>query len=260
MTHASVRFILWVGILLILKSDLHAQMEFVSLEWNDTLYAESLEFSPGEHVLVYSFIYQEYDFRKSPGAVWIRKSDKVEGKIQASELGCGTTWFLSGKVLPDSLDINQVMNMDGVRSTCVSVSKSQGYLGKLEEMINVPFVLPPRFLGHQAHQTDLHFAVDCAELAIAGKRKQGYNLQYLGPRGILKYLEKTSSFIPGTIIHFGHQVSVLYSDQGTIGQLDADDLLIHAYSLKVEIIRFGNTDLNKSIPVLYKWIPTYEEN
>ena len=42
---------------------------------------------------------------------------------------------------------------------------SDDYVGYLEELLTVPFVMPPRLL-HSGHQTDLRLGVDCAELAI----------------------------------------------------------------------------------------------
>ena len=69
------------------------------------------------------------------------------------------------------------------------------------------------------HQTDLRVCVDCAELAIYGKRRQGFNIPYCGPRGINNYLEEISpdSIFNGCIVHFGDQVDVIYSDEGVKG-------------------------------------------
>lgn len=132
--------------------------------------------------------------------------------------------------------------------------KSEGYIGYLEELINVPFVLPPKKMK-EGHQTDLRLGVDCAELAIYGRRRMGYQIPYIGPRGIGKYLTETDSIERGTVINFGNntQISVIYEDRGIIGVLDKEDLLIHAYKDKAEIIPFGETDLSKYHYKIYRW-------
>ena len=135
----------------------------------------------------------------------------------------------------------------------ITVTKSSSYLGFLEELLNIPFVLPPRRFKDGKHQTDLRLAVDCAELAIYGRRRQGYNIPYCGPKRITEYMNKTDSLFPGVVIHFGHQVSVLYEDRGKIGILDSEDLLIHAYKDKVEIICLKDTDLAHQRYTLLDW-------
>lgn len=136
--------------------------------------------------------------------------------------------------------------------TQIIKTRSKGYIGYLEELVNVPFVLPPRLTQH-GHQTDSRLGVDCAELAIYGKRRQGFDIPYCGPLKITSFLKPVDSLKKGTVIHFGHQVSVLYKDKGKIGMLDKNDLLIHAYKDKAEIIELGKTDLRYRDYELYKW-------
>jgi hypothetical protein len=133
-------------------------------------------------------------------------------------------------------------------------TQSEGYIGYLEELIGVPFVLPPRRL-QEGHQTDLRLGVDCAELAIYGVRRMGYEVPYVGPKRITEYLVRTEQIERGSIISFGnnYQISVVYEDRGIIGHLDEEDLLIHAYQDKAEIIRFGDTDLVNLSCKYYRW-------
>jgi|GEM_PF-2075598 len=135
----------------------------------------------------------------------------------------------------------------------IIITKNTSYLGFLEELLNIPFVLPPRRFKNGEHQTDLRLAVDCAELAIYGRRRQGYKIPYCGPKRIAEYMHKTELLFPGVVIHFGHQVSVLYEDRGEIGILDSEDLLIHAYKDKAEIIRLKDTDLKQQKYTLLEW-------
>jgi len=131
---------------------------------------------------------------------------------------------------------------------------ADGYLSYLEELLNVPYVLPPRRLKH-GHQTDLRLGVDCASLLIFGKRRQGYKIPYCGPYGIVEYLVPVDTLNSGIIISFGrnYHFSVVYEDRGEIGVLDNEDLLIHAYKDKAEIISLGETDFCKYPYKLYKW-------
>jgi len=132
--------------------------------------------------------------------------------------------------------------------------QSEGYIGYLEELLNVPFVLPPRRLKEK-HQTNLRLGVDCAEMAIYGRRRQGYTIPYCGPRHLMEYLISTDKVEAGTIISFGnnYQISVIYEDRGKRGILDDEDLLIHAYKDKAEINSLGESGLNKYPFRLYQW-------
>lgn len=133
------------------------------------------------------------------------------------------------------------------------VRENDTYIGYLSELLGTPFILPPKLLGVYGHQTDMRIGTDCAELAIYGKRRMGYNIPYCGPAGIVKYLVPTNDLKEGTIIHFGFQVSVLYKDNGQVGQLDDQDLVIHAYRDKVSIDKLGDTGLLQYTYKLYKW-------
>ncbi|HET8859293.1 hypothetical protein [Marivirga sp.] len=135
----------------------------------------------------------------------------------------------------------------------IVVREEDSYLGYLTELIGLPFVLPPKSLGVYGHQTDLRVGTDCAELAIYGARRMGFNIPYCGPRGILDYVELTDELKMGTIIHYGYQVSVLYEDHGIRGELDNEDLLIHAYQDRVSIEKLGDIELSKKEYKLYKW-------
>jgi len=165
------------------------------------------------------------------------------GSIPATILGVGTH-FLATELPPDDTicSILPVYEQFGFVHQ-VTIHRDTTYLGYLEELLHIPFVLPPRHISGYGHQTDLRLASDCAETAIYGRRRQGYHVPYVGPKGILNYLQKADCFAPGVVLHFGHQVSVLYEDLGIPGKLDAEDILLHAYTNKVELIPLGFTNL-----------------
>jgi hypothetical protein len=137
----------------------------------------------------------------------------------------------------------------------IVVRENDSYLGYLTELINTPFILPPVYIEGCGHQTDLRIGSDCAELAIYGKRRQGYNVPYAGPAGITKYLDeiRTDSLFEGCILHFGFQVSVLYNDKGVKGSLDADDIIIQSYENKACLIEYKNCGYYNYPFKPYKW-------
>ena len=107
------------------------------------------------------------------------------------------------------------------------------------------------------HQTDDRLGSDCAAFATYGKRREGFDYRYLGPRGIYAYLEplydelfypsehgniyiyisesgtsveiREEKLQPGDILHFYEQVSVFYEDRGIEGLLDSEDILIQSW-------------------------------
>ncbi|MFN0033158.1 MAG: hypothetical protein ACKVOR_13440 [Flavobacteriales bacterium] len=177
----------------------------------------------------------------------------MDRTLIASNLGLGTHYVILSNQPPDTIQIpTDLLSFHGEIIQVVVTSKSN-YLGYLEELLNVPFVLPPRNCQLIGHQSDNRLAVDCAELAVYGMRRMGYSVPYAGPHRITDWLVQTDTLKAGTIIHFGHQVSVLYEDNGVIGKLDPDDLLIHAYKQKAEVISFGYTDLQSSSYLFYAW-------
>ena len=194
-------------------------------------------------------VYQNYYQTKEPLLIkyYVKETTKLTFR---NNLSTGTYHVCMHKPTVDTILAKNILENPGV----IQIVKrdTNDYVGLLEEMIHVPFVMPPRLL-YQGHQTDLRLAVDCAELAIYGKRRQGYNIPYCGPKKIVDYLNETYSIKRGTVINFGFQISVVYKDKGIIGKLDSQDLLIHAYKDKVEIISFENTDLNGRIYKMYEW-------
>lgn len=59
-------------------------------------------------------------------------------------------------------------------------------------------------------------------------------------------VNREGGIYPGDILHFGPQVSVFYKDQGVIGYLDCQDILIQSYGVTpptlttIEHSGFGN--------------------
>ncbi|MFK7969703.1 MAG: hypothetical protein AB8F95_05015 [Bacteroidia bacterium] len=179
--------------------------------------------------------------------------EKIASQQWLDSLTLGTHLISISAPLCDSIITLNPFGMDSLIVYQIVKKSQKGYLGFLEEMLGVPFVLPPRYLRGLGHQSDLRLAVDCAEMAIYARRRQGHEVPYGGPRGIRNYVVPSDTLIAGTILHFGHQVSVLYKDRGVIGTLEKNDLLIHAYKDKAEIIRLGETDLDSRLVSFFIW-------
>lgn len=166
----------------------------------------------------------------------------------------GTYYF--GKNLENDTSIITIKPIHLIDENIIQivVRQSDTYIGFLTEQLNLPFIIPPKYIPNYGHQTDLNIGTDCAELAIYGMRRLGYDIPYVGPQGITKYLKPSDSLHSGTILHFGFQVSILYQDCGIIGQLDSNDLLIHAFEDKVKIETYGESNLWGMECRKYEWM------
>ncbi len=225
----------------------------ICLNISDTIDLDSVHIIKGRKLWKYQFSYSDYDQTKGSTAIIITSPALVTSDLAALALGLGTHFFLESNISPDSIFLpSQLPYLNGDLVQVV-VRSEDSYTGFLEELINVPFVLPPMRQDCYGHQTDNRMAVDCAELAIYGIRRMGYNLGYIGPKGVLKYLIESDTLKRGSVIHFGHQVSVLYQDKGVIGALDAEDVLIHAYKKHVELVSLKNTDLDLNNCKTFDW-------
>lgn len=139
----------------------------------------------------------------------------------------------------------------------VAVRADDTYIGYLMELINTPFIMTPRLTPEGCHQSDARLGTDCAGLAVYGRRRMGFRVQYLGPSGIIAYLESLGDgqftldtvsgielymngdgtpmpvgeggLLPGDILHFRAQVSVFFSDCGITGLLDPEDIVIQSW-------------------------------
>jgi hypothetical protein len=129
------------------------------------------------------------------------------------------------------------------------------------------------------NQADLRVLVDCAELAIYGKRRQGFKLPYVGPHKISHYLEKAhpdtlepdgkgpyrgavshrpfslsqNGVKEGDILHFGDQVSILFEDRGRKGLLDPDDLMLYTYNHPPKISSLRDSEFRNRPLKVYRW-------
>ncbi len=161
-----------------------------------------------------------------------------------------------------------------------AVRADDTYMGFLMKLLNTPFIMASRSTPLGNHQADDRLGCDCAAFAPYGKRREGFDYRYLGPVGILDYLEpvydepfypydETSLLYqssdgshaevregllqPGCILHFGEQVSIFYSDRGIEGLLDAEDLLIQSWFDDPHFCTVFENGFFGNPVVIYRW-------
>jgi hypothetical protein len=108
------------------------------------------------------------------------------------------------------------------------------YLGYLSELMRSPFIMYPKQTA-LGHQTDLLIGSDCAEFAIYGMRRLGFDIPYCGPHKLYQYLTQISEndpVLPGDILHYGSQVAVYYESESKSGKIGDDDILLQSYGAK----------------------------
>lgn len=172
----------------------------------------------------------------------------------------GTFYITEGMFLPmgqDTIHSAEPLHLDSPDILQVVVREDDTYIGYLMELINTPFIMCPRSTPAGNHHADDRMGSDCAGFATYARRRQGYSVEYLGPRGITAYLIPVvegaygpveegdlhlylsssgdpltvggEGLHPGDILHFGAQVSVFYMDRGYPGVLDSEDLLLQSW-------------------------------
>lgn len=166
--------------------------------------------------------------------------------IQQEPISIGSTFSSIGAIHRERENIFQIV-----------YRPDDTYIGYLFELFHTPFIMAPKSVQGKYHQTDERIGSDCAELAIYGMRRLGYSIPYCGPKKIYSYtnvicdrstldhdqmvyvdkrkqkipVNREGGIYPGDILHFGPQVSVFYKDQGVIGYLDCQDILIQSYGV-----------------------------
>lgn len=156
----------------------------------------------------------------------------------------------------------------------ISLRPDNSYVGYLYELMNTPFIMAPRATPGGFNQADERLGTDCAGLAVYGRRRMGYTrVHYLGPRGILLYLDPitdeeynltgnvytantgdtASAPERGDILHFRSQVSIFLEDKGIPGILDTEDLLIQSWFDGTHICCIADNGFTDYPMRLYRW-------
>lgn len=162
-----------------------------------------------------------------------------------------------GIAMPDTIASREPLHAVCPSIAQVAVRSGDTYIDYLLETIGTPFIMAPTSTPGGSHQADDRMGFDCAGLAVYGIRRMGMDVGYLGPAGILPFLEPVLDGLlapreidgtvlylddsgatvptgdeglrPGDILHFRVQVSVFLEDAGTPGLLDPQDLVIQSW-------------------------------
>jgi hypothetical protein len=147
----------------------------------------------------------------------------------------------------------------------LAVRKDDSYVGFLTELIGVPFVYWPVEIPGLGHQTDALLGADCVAVVIYGRRRLGCDTRYYAPAALFKLARPVTPepdgkprVREGDILHFGFQTAVLAKDNPPIGELDENDLLIHAYHGLVEQAPLRRLPYRVFSHVVLRWPPCGE--
>lgn len=183
----------------------------------------------------------------------------VAGEM-AGVQGAGTYYIQAlpaGSQAADSLRSTEPLHLEEPCMVQVLVRPGDACTDFMMEVLGTPFVMMPRRTPGGAHQADDAMGFDCAGLAVYGARRAGLDVQYLGPQGILRYLDAVvpgvyspgsgdgpcvyrdsgglavpvgeGGLAAGDILHQRAQVCVFLEDRGVEGLLDSGDLVIQSW-------------------------------
>lgn len=149
-------------------------------------------------------------------------------------------------------------------SNVVTISRfrGDGYLGKLTEIFNLPYVLGSALLNVDGRTSaDARQGADCSHFIIYGRRREGANIPYVNPKDLLPYLELLDEFqgfkdgvafgrhgpirvTPellkrGLLLHFGNHVAAVYGQSGHDCVLTGDTLVVHQLDGPPEVTTFA---------------------
>jgi len=130
--------------------------------------------------------------------------------------------------------------------TRVSIRRDDSFLGYLTEMFGQPYVWASAGLSDATHQSERLEGSDCADLMVYGARRMGHKVAYTwtgGLPGVTRlvaagtrgddgiYRDRAGKPVPftqaGDLILFPRHVGALAQDNGTIGVLDDQDVMVH---------------------------------
>jgi hypothetical protein len=183
------------------------------------------------------------------------------------------TFYITAEAT-DTISTTEPPHHEILNTVQISLRPDDSYIGYLYELLNTPFIMAPRTTPGGFNQADSRLGTDCAGLAVYGRRRMGdTTVHYLGPRGILRYLENISpdeyhltgnvytsqsgdtALAPerGDILHFRSQVSIFLEDRGIPGILDTEDLLIQSWFNGTHICRIQDNGFTDYPLKLYSW-------
>jgi hypothetical protein len=140
--------------------------------------------------------------------------------------------------------------------------KGDGYVGKLTEIFNLPYVYGSALIrAGDKIGADARYGADCAHFIVYGRRREGGTTPYLNPKQLLPYLEQLDEvrevrqgiaygargpiavtpdlLKKGLLLHFGKHIAAIYADDEHRGVLCGQTLVVHQLEGFPEITTFG---------------------
>jgi hypothetical protein len=138
---------------------------------------------------------------------------------------------------------------DGAMSDIVEITHTEGvgYPARLTELFQLPYIYGSALLN-----PDRRIGADCASFIIYGARREGRDIPYVNPQGLLPYLREIGEFPGfekepvavtdemvrrGVLLHFGKHIAAVY--RATDGVLQASTPVVHQLEGYPEITTFG---------------------
>ncbi len=141
----------------------------------------------------------------------------------------------------------------------VAVRQDDSLLGYATELFGTPYIFGSA--GKEGdHQADRLVGSDCADLIIYARRRLTGTGTYTSSYAIdqqAPLLKRDAKPQAGDLLHFpnSRHVGLLYEDRPPVGQITADDLMLHTCWAKPTIQRLGDTGC-ASEPVRLLRFPT----
>jgi hypothetical protein len=140
--------------------------------------------------------------------------------------------------------------------------EGSGYVGKLTEIFNLPYVYGSALLTVEGkNSADARYGADCSNFIIYGRRREGFRIPYLNPNQLLPYLNQIDEFRGfqngvaygqhgpirvkadlvknGLLLHFGKHMAAVYRNDAQQGMLNENTLVVHQLETYPEITTFG---------------------
>lgn len=142
---------------------------------------------------------------------------------------------------------------------CLTRFQDAGYLGRLTDIFNLPYVLGSSLIKDQGFVgPDAKYGADCSGFIIYGMRRLGADIPYLNPNQLRPYLTELDTvngfkngnacgkkgsvhlndklLHAGLLLHFGGHIVAVYQDNAPKNILDYNDLIIHQLEGFPEIV------------------------
>lgn len=176
----------------------------------------------------------------------LRNHRRVEISAVAALRRPGTHWLT---VRPCGRPPGPVSTTGRPTAFALVVRRADGYVGRLTELLGVPYVFAPMPV-EGGHQTDQRLGADCVSLVAYGRRRLGRKTPYLSlsqltartrtrtlarARSLQQLLKRRPQVRPGDLIHLRTHVAVVSRDNEPAG-LGPEDLVLHALDGSAEEI------------------------